>query len=119
MKGINILGIIAVLVLISLFWAQNAGLLAQLQPAYGWPSGIWYTYRAYIRLIVRRENAHISRIPVDIAVGAVPCTGCTVQYICTIGLIAAVKLGTIVPSSYIRELHSYGYSIATVSAIPS
>ena len=91
---------------------------AQLQPAYGLPSGIWYMYMAYIRLVMRRENAHIVRIPVDIAVGAVPSTGCTVQYISAMGLIPVVNLDVIVPKHYIQKLESYGYSIGTVSAIP-
>ena len=82
--------------MISSLWAQNSGLAAQLQPAYGLPSGIWYMYMAYILLISQRENAHIVRIPVDIAVGAVPSTGCTVQYISTMELIPVVNLGVIV-----------------------
>ena len=97
MEGLDILSGIAVLALISLFWAQNAVLAAQPQPAHGWPSGICYMYTLYIRLILRRENAHISRIPVDIAVGAAPSTGCTVQYISTMERIPAVNLGVIVP----------------------
>ena len=101
------------------FERQNAGFLAQLQPAYGWLIGIWYTYRVYIRLILRRENAHIPGIPVDIALGAVPSTRDTVQYILTIWLIFAVNIGAIVPGSYIRKLRSLGYGIGTVSAIPS
>ena len=94
-EDLNILGCIAVLVLISLFWAQNAGLPAQLQPAYGWPSGIWYMYRAHIRLILRKENAHMPCIPGDIPVGPVPSTGCTVHYLGEIWLIPAVNIGAI------------------------
>ena len=98
-KGISILGHIVVLALISSFWVQIAELLTRLQPANGWPSGIRYMYRLYIRLIVRRENPHIPRIPVDIAVASVSSTGCTVQYILTMGLIAMVSLDSIVSRS--------------------